>query len=206
MNNTPKTTSKPKRHLCILACSRSGTKYMSLCLREFHLAVGHERVWDYGGCGWTLLLPEWFDEYEWKSVIHQVREPISAIASMHGHVGRMWKRVATVIGPLPKGRTGNNYMLRCARYWMRWNLECEKRAAWRYRIEDIHRGSSIMPEFYERVGLTAKKGRLWPAISRTTNTRKHPTLTWADFDRFPKETRPQLIEMSRRYGYPVTRK
>ncbi len=206
MTNTSKPKSKKKRHLCILACSRSGTKYMSLCLREFHLAMGHERVWGHGGCGWTLLLPQWFNQFEWTSVIHQVREPISAISSMHGHVGRMWKRVATVIGPLPVGRNKNNWMLRCARYWMRWNRECEKRAAWRYRIEDIYEGSPIMPEFYERARLKPKKGRGWPKLSRKTNTRKHPKLTWADFDRFPKETRPQLISMSEEYGYPVTRK
>ena len=180
---------------------------MSLCLREFHLAVGHERVWEHGGCGWTLLLPEWFEQFEWTSVIHQVRDPISTISSMYTHRRpRMWDRVSSVIGPLQAGWNQNNWMLRCARYWMRWNTECEKKATWRYRIEDIYTGSPIMPEFYERVGLKAKKGRLWPEISRTMNHREHPSLTWADFDRFPKETRPQLISMARRYGYPVTRK
>lgn len=89
-----------------------------------------------------------------------------------------------------------------AKYWYYWNLEAEKKAEWRYRIEDI---DLVFDEMQERLGTPLKKESLLK-ISKKTHTRKPITqkITWSDLKiALSDEDFSNIQNLALKYGYPT---
>ena len=79
------------KKICVLAHPRCGTGYMSKCLQEMGIDVGHEVMGEDGTVNWTYLIENekpfnWIAEprssYEFDIFVHLVRDPFTAIPSI----------------------------------------------------------------------------------------------------------------------------
>jgi hypothetical protein len=160
----------PKRVL-ITGCGRSGTKYITFVLRRLGLDVGHERMGDDGIASWCMAVNAesvaWgvsASRYSFEHVLHQVRHPLDAIASIATFKEPSWRFIcahAPIVADEP-------VLLRSAKYWYHWNLEAEKIAHWRYAVEQL---PEHFEEFCERLQLQPKREAL-ERVSHDVNTRK----------------------------------
>jgi hypothetical protein len=130
----------PARKLLVTGCGRSGTKYIALVLRRLGLDVQHEAMGRDGVVSWYMAVDAEGvpfgparQDCEFEHVLHQVRHPLAVIASAASFKPQTWEFICahipvSMVDPLP---------LRCAKYWYYWNLEAERVAHWRYRVEDL---------------------------------------------------------------------
>ena len=161
-----------KRKLLITGCGRSGTKYTSLVLRNLGLDIGHEQMGNDGVASWYLAVSsnevpfgDVASNIAFEHVFHQIRHPLKVISSATTFAAESWdficQRTSIDINePL---------ILRCAKYWLYWNLEAEKCAEWHYRIEDFQ---DVFHDFCARLNIPADESVL-KTLSPDTNTRKH---------------------------------
>lgn len=186
----------------VLSCSRSGSTYASVFFKQLGFDFGHESLREDGGVGWPLLMVverEFFDV-----VLHQVRNPWDAIASMPTHVESMWKKIYRFLGEeMPKGRPE-----RCLKYWIEWNKRCEEIASMTYRVEDLRRGTTLVDEMSRM--LCFRIGAV-PEVSRTTNSRRKMhgrRYLGADTKEYFRKNNFLLyceaMELCERYGYDVS--
>jgi len=82
--------------IVIIGCARSGTKYISSLFNKVGYDVGHEKLGKDGIASWGLVPDSGkvpygpsFSELRGRdmTVIHQVREPLAAIASIETLAG-----------------------------------------------------------------------------------------------------------------------
>jgi hypothetical protein len=164
------------RKLLITGCGRSGTKYIALLMRRLGLDVRHEELGVDGVASWYMAVDTNEVPFgpalrgcEFEHIHHQLRHPLAVIASASTFKRQTWEFICAHIPvslrePLP---------LRCAKYWYYWNLEAEKVAHWRYRVEDLSTVFQAMcrrlevpgdPALLERVPMdlnTRSRGRLY---------------------------------------------
>lgn len=158
------------RKLLITGCGRSGTKYITFLLQRLDLDVGHEKLGRDGVASWYMAVDA--DsvpfgparrEVTFEYVYHQVRHPLSVIASATTFKDVSWQFICA---HQPIG-LDEPLLLRCAKYWYYWNLEAEKIAQSRYRVEDLH---ASIEALCERLGRKADRARI-ESVSKDVNTR-----------------------------------
>lgn len=209
-----------KRKLLIVACARSGTRYISHVWRQVGLDVQHEATGADGTSSWYFAAPNsdlvppphkvWengkhrhYDGIKrqdvlYEHVFHQIRHPLKTMGSVIKIVGAPdWEYVRHHLKiALPKSRLG-----KAAIYWLRWNALCESVAEYSYRVEDIDR---VWSRMLSTVDLPP---RVVPPVSRTLHSqhgyRKAEVVTWADVIRFSPVIAAQCQRQAARYGYEV---
>ena len=62
--------------------------------------------------------------YRFKHIFHQVRHPLKTIASFHLANERSWRYVFKHI---PEMKIHEKIIVRCAKYWVYWNLMAEEK-------------------------------------------------------------------------------
>jgi len=199
--------------LLVTGCGRSGTGYTSQLLQESGLVIGHERLEKDGCVSWPMALD---GEYEvwgpsakglhFKHVFHQVRHPLDVISSWHTNTGeatpgllKTWKYVYDHI---PQIKPEEPLLVRCAKYWYYWNLEAEKKAEWRYRIEDIN---LVVDEMEQRLGVSLNR-TAFSNLRKDVNTRLpiKKWVTWLDLKQaLTEEDFSRIQAMALKYGYPT---
>ena len=164
-----------RKTLLITGCGRSGTKYATFVLRRLGLDVRHEKMGEDGVASWfmavdakTVPFGDASRNFVFNHVFHQVRHPLTVIPSVASFKEDTWRFVCAH-APID---INERLLLRCAKYWYYWNLNAEKIADWRYRIEDFE---TVFNPFCERLGVVPDT-RVLEQISRDVNTRK---LGWA---------------------------
>lgn len=154
---------RTRKRLLITGCGRSGTKYVTHLLRRLGLDVPHERMGADGIASWAMAVDAdavvWGvspRDYDFEHVFHQVRDPREVIASATTFKPRSWDFICAHT-PVP---ADDPVVLRAAKYWYYWNLEAEKIAGWRYRIDAL---ADVFEEFCARLHLTriAMFSRRW---------------------------------------------
>jgi hypothetical protein len=168
----------------ITGCGRSGTSYTAAALRACGLDVGHEEP-GVGGVVSSVWVVE--DTYypsfhaqhrpQFDLVLHQVRHPLPTIGSLTTAQDSSLRWNARHI----ELDLHQEKVLVAAQYWLNWNLLCESRAQYRYRIEAVTPGFRLVA----------------PEVSVRLNSRKHRQVKWSDLGKYETSIR----EMSRRYGY-----
>jgi hypothetical protein len=160
-----------RKRLLITGCGRSGTKYITHLLRRLGLDVRHERMGEDGITSWGMAVDAgcvaWgvpFRNFAFDHVFHQVRDPREVIASATTFKPDSWSfiRAHTPIS------LDEPVLLRAAKYWYYWNLEAEKIAHWRYRIDTFH---EVFDEFCSRLRLTPDR-RVLEHVDPDVNTRR----------------------------------
>lgn len=160
-----------RKRLLITGCGRSGTKYVTHLLRRLGLDVPHERMGEDGIASWGMAVAAdavtWgvpASGYDFDHVFHQVREPRQVIASVTTFKPRSWAFICAHT-PIP---LDDPILLRAAKYWYYWNLEAEKIARWRYRIDNFQ---DVFEEFCGRLTLTPDRS-VFAQVDADVNTRK----------------------------------
>jgi hypothetical protein len=160
-----------RKHVLVTGCGRSGTKYISFVLRRLGLDVGHERMGNDGIASWCMAVNAesvaWgvpASHYRFEHVLHQVRHPLEAIASIATFKEPSWRFIYAHT-PIAANEP---LLLRSAKYWYHWNLEAEKIAQWRYAVEQF---PERFDEFCERLQVAPRREAL-ERVNRDVNTRK----------------------------------
>lgn len=194
-----------KRNIIILTgCGRSGTTFSSKWLTEAGLKIGHERLLKDGISSWflvsskknVLLGPSLYDLRHFKkSIIHQVRNPLNAIASMQASGHLSWKFLANEI---PINYSEDSKILMAMKYYYYWNLKAEEIADVRIQAEKFT--AEIIP-FLQSRNISLPKGV--PALDQKSkvNTRSHNTLTWDDLINADSDLAQKIKDLGIRYGY-----
>jgi hypothetical protein len=201
------------RDLLVLACARSGTKYMTRALIERGVNVAHECMGEHGTvsnyfavdadaypkCGHGQAHPEGRRaRYTFGTVLHQVRHPLAVIPSVVNIVNKENRAWISSFIDIDARLPGPVW---AALYWMRWNdLIAHQGPDLTYRIEEI---DDIWLHLRHLVNTRCEPRR---EISKTTNAstgnRKAERLTWEQAaNKCGKFTTYALREAAARYGY-----
>jgi hypothetical protein len=190
--------------LLIIGCGRSGTRYTSKVLGRCGLKIGHEREGKDGMTSWMSIgRPGELESHSF--IFHQVREPLGVISSFQTVMDRTWR---TVFEVEPRITREEPKLLRCMKYWLYWNQNCEAMARGTYRVEDI-RGT--LPEMLSLMGLEPTDGVIANAMEVATNdhtrTKGHKVsdtyvrVGWGDLEREDADICEQIRDQAVRYGY-----
>lgn len=197
-----------ERILLITGCGRSGTQYTHDFLNKSGLQVGHESVREHGSVSWLLNSDaSWAPwgplrkDFRFKHVFHQVRDPLKVIQSFYNVPPRAtWKWIAETVKEI---HLDDPDLVKCAKYWIHWNLLAESRSEWTYRIEDFDRDYMQMAV---RLQYPLKKSVL-NTVPKTTNTKVRSDdviITWELLQaELPPELYQQLVDLAAHYGYKV---
>jgi hypothetical protein len=188
----------------ITGCGRSGTAYSSRLLGELGADVLHETMGLDGIASWLLAVDAdsapWGpvrSQFHYRTVLHQVRHPLAAIASAQTFQPESWEYIATHI---PCGLE-EPLLLRCAKYWHYWNLEAERIAAWTYRLEEL---PAVFDRFCQATRCLPDRSCL-EAVSTAANSRKaqYREIGWGELARLDPRLTDKIKEQAARYGYRV---
>lgn len=206
----------PERDLLITGCARSGTAYVSQVLNACKLNVGHETDGAYGISSWVMAIPAdqtpWGparNNYSFRHVFHQVRDPLKTISSVFTTEGT--KSWAFITMHIPQISLADLHIIRAAKYWYYWNLQAEAAAEWTYRLEDL---DNLREEFERRLGVQLDSQK-WGSIAKNANPRhlkppragyiqtdKPTEFTWDDLEReLPLELFHKIQLLAQKYGY-----
>lgn len=193
--------------ILITAIGRSGTAYIARILRSIGLDVHHESFGRDGTASWYWAAFRRSDTSaisrrcrppilnrtpRFRAILHQVRDPLNAIASFSTANESSWEWIYANTPVHPS----DPLLKRCSEAWLHWNRMAEEISDWTYRIESL---GSVWPEFCARVGVSAPPGSV-PNIPHTINSRPHRTLSWEDI-RTLTPTSGEIEAMAKRYGY-----
>ncbi len=217
------------RKLLILACARSGTKYIHKVWKKAGLDIGHEYTGRDGSAThfWAVDAEKCL-EFPWESpkdrkahigerrsdftfgnTWHQIREPLACITSNSLVIPRNeWAWLRQYI-PLPAGKHDTKYLSML--YWLHWNTLCEDYADTSYRIEDIEHEWPLLTNMLGMGGVPlpnvdkqTNRAKRWskPFVDREA-IKKAPDLTWADLDAIDPILTGLIMTKADRFGYRV---
>ncbi len=194
--------------LLVTGCGRSGTTYIAELLQKSGLEIFHERLGKDGCASWFMASKDdhlsnelIVNAIKFKHIFHQVRNPLDVITSWY--TNKMDPRSWTFIYKnIPEIDPKEPLLVRCAKYWYYWNLLVEKKAHWRYRIEDI---AEVLPEMGQRLQTEIDKEiltQIQPNINSWSNTSKK--VSWSDLKNALSEHDFNNIQnLAIKYGYAV---
>jgi hypothetical protein len=173
--------------LIIIGCGRSGTTYIAKIFQSIGLDIKHEKMGVNGTSDWHLTTGSLDGK---ATILHQVRHPLKAIASMFTAPLSTWKSINKYI-PL----TLKNILVDGMRYWYFWNLIAESKACYTYRIENLKN------EWDKLCGLIGIDEISYGSVSVSTNSRMHGSITWEDMEKADAMLSTMIRRLSVKYGY-----
>lgn len=192
---------KKERKLLITGCGRSGTKYISELLKQNGYDVGHEEDGADGIASWSMTIaqgePVWgpsFQEYEFDTIIHQVRNPVKVISSLHTFLDQSWDYIKKYI-PIDEN---DSKLIMCAKYWYYWNLEAEKISQFTYRIEDI---DLVLPKIINILGGEKYSEEILEELPRDINKRSHDLIPLEKIRDEDEKLYDNILKLALKYGY-----
>ena len=169
--------------ILVTGCPRSGTYYTAALLQHVELDVRHEQVGKDGTVSWMLAVDaptypyghvnERRSDYDFAQVVHLVRHPLDAIASITTIGTESWDWIAEHCPPV---RVYESKWERAACFWWHWNQLCRAQADSWVQLESL-------PDL--------------PGLPR--NGRRHGPLEWPDLLRM--EWGGACSALGGEYGY-----
>ncbi len=203
--------------ILILGTGRCGTRFMAKVLQMCGLDVQHELCGEHGTSShffhsdfhWYPYLP-WYpdrahygerrDDYEFKHVIHMVRNPLTCIPS----IAKIFQALEwEFMEDLGYDVMGKGKILRCMKmyYWI--NMAVEPQIAHpsthRFKIERIQFDWKKLP-FHSEFNLPMKPPREKPINVGSGYRRSQPT-TWKELKKIDLDLANEIQRMAKRYGY-----
>ena len=182
----------------ITGCPKSGTQYMYLMLKDkFKMNVGHESDKPEGMVSWRSVHPkEPTDRYKVK--LHQVRDPIGSINSMHCLHGQDLSYMEDS-GIVSFGEDGP--ILRAMKIWYYWNLNAELMCHFTYRVEQL---DDILPIFCELIGRETDHSEI-KKMRKTHNSwknkKEYGSSTWDSIMNTDEKLGGRIRKLADKYGY-----
>ncbi len=192
----------------ITGTGRSGTHFTSAALLALGVDAPHEAVGRDGCVSWKHAVNGTFEyigkgrvsrieDPGFKTVVHQVRDPLKVIASMQTFSLSSWYYIAKSV----EIQMTAPPLVTAMQAWVGWNELIEQRASWRFRIEDI---DAVFPELCQRIGLGSRALPTLPASRRDSRSHRYKPLVWADLDCASRDWGRLVQGMAERYGYPFS--
>ena len=199
----------------ITGCGSAGTKYISRVLKRLGYSMPHERMGHGGSVSFYAVGLQEDIRADFDVILHQVREPIASISSIH--TMRFWEMDevslsgVNILKTMPQLRD-ENYTLQCAKYWYWWNLAAEKMSSQTYRIEELTSGNN--PEMFKCWRDTLQLSAVGYAdfldamqSTKKTNTRvkrsEYREISWGSLAALDPHLTDKIRSLASRYGYGV---
>lgn len=213
-----------KPFFLITGCGSSGTKYAMKIFRACGVRVTHEdrarnldglsswycginKVFPRGQHGYRYTLPP-FNAMTWDRfpkdrktvVLHQTRNPLKTISTNQRFSAPSWHYVNLCLPD--KVKLEDPLLLRCMKYWYYWNIEIEKIADFRYKVEEIVDTWPQICSIIERPELIEKIGEV-KNMRKDVNSKisKYEPRTWDDLYEQDYELATKIHEIGTKYGY-----
>src|SRR5690349_19921175 len=139
------------KRLLVTGCGRSGTKYTAELLKKLGLDVPHEHMGVDGIATWCMAVACDYSPWgggsrdvRFGTVIHLVLQSTKVTPALTTITTTSWECIVIVI-PCP---VDEPILLRATKHRYYCNLEAEKVASWRYRLETL---PNVFQEFCTRV-------------------------------------------------------
>lgn len=186
-----------KKTFLIIGCGRSGTCYISNVFKNAGYSVSHETLnGKYGDVSWFMTF-ENDRKFEYKVILHQIRNPIDSISSIQTILPRSWKYI---LARIPEISNSDTLITKCAKYWLYWNKEAEKRADISYTLESI---PNFLGTLNQILGTSLEKKHLKLSATKY-NRRTHSTITWSYLKtHLDPILLNELIEYAKKWDYKV---
>ena len=176
--------------ILISAHPRRGTLYINKLLNLLKIKVKHEKQGRDGTVSWKHITYPETKKYD--IILHQTRHPLKVISSAimfkHFDFEYMFKFIDE-----PSQKNKLTYLMWT---WLNWNKYIEKKAHWRYKIENI---KIIFPKFCKKIGLPSSTNI--PLLPPTIHSIEHPDLTWNDLYENNKILCKKITKLAKKYGY-----
>lgn len=204
----PESASRLKRFLLITGCSRSGTTFIADALSLCGLDIGHEIMGDDGCSSWFMCLDD--GEGPWKNcptakgidfehIFHQVRYPLDAISSIYATEHPL--AIQFFSNNIPEINPWDSNLVKSCKFWYYWNLYAEKKAEWRYQIEQIE---EVWDEMGLRLGIALDRNVLKEISPKTNHRKRQVQFTWLELaEKLPEDLFAKIQELALRYGYSI---
>jgi hypothetical protein len=189
--------------IAITGCARAGTAYAATLLHHLGYEVGHEELLPDGIVSWPLAAAT--IESPWGPspakilaiadvVVHQTREPLSAIRSIQTLADSSWEFICAK-SPC---RREDTLLLRSAKYWLHWNLMSERIASRTYRLESIR---DELPRLFEDLGRPPVRTDVDSVPRANARPAVGAPLTWDSLRRESATVADEVAALAARYGY-----
>ena len=177
----------------VLGTGRCGTMYLHRVCKQAQLDFPHESAGRHGGVGWGLVVAAAAGQLpEGSLVLHQVREPLSCIASLTTFTDLHWRRLEWMgfdFDDVP--------LVRAMKYYLAWNRFCEANSSLSYQVRDL-KGERVQRIFEEALETELP----WSGVPTDTNSRRHGELTDTDMT----QADPSLADEIQRYWLELVEK
>lgn len=193
--------------ILVTGCGRSGTHYVARVMQAMGLDVGHEAIGKDGCVSWKHIVSGDFvvnkkrvsrttaiNSEGFSTIIHQVRDPLKVISSMQTFGDATLDFMAKSIeldrsAPL---------IYQAMQGYLGWNLLVEKKAVWRFKIEDFEQ---IFAEFCSKVGLPGQPLPSLDKKARDSRKKRYRELKWQDLNGYSPDLTEKIMKMATDYGY-----
>jgi hypothetical protein len=191
--------------IAITGCARAGTAYTATLLHHFGYEVGHEELLPDGIVSWPIAAAT--IESPWGPspakiltiadvVLHQVREPLSAIRSVLTLADSSWDFICATT-PCKKD---DPLLMRAAKYWLHWNLMSENVASRTYRLESIR---DEVPALIAALGRPPVRTDVDSVPRANARPSVGPPVTWDALRTASTTLADEIAALAVRYGYPA---
>jgi len=179
--------------LLVTGCGRSGTAYTARVLQLHGLDIGHEQVGNDGTVDWHAASR--LDDFADYVVVHQVRHPLRAIASITTLSAASWRFVARHTAALANAAL----LRRAASHWFMWNRLIEQRG---YPIRRVEQLGNWLGELLAPFNIVPDVSKLMQ-VPITLNTRSghYTKITWASLEALDRKLCARIYDKARQYGY-----
>ena len=168
------------------------------------LKIGHERLKRDGVSSWFIasqldkvpLGPSLIDLKKHKLLIlHQVREPLSAISSMQSLGSPSWRFLEKLI---PISLQNDSKIVLAMKYYYYWNLKTEEIASIRVKAENF--GERIK-DILDQYNIIYKDQNITINEKTKVNTRLHSKLSWDDLTKEDRVLAEKIKSLAKKYNY-----
>lgn len=181
---------------------------MADLLKECGLDVKHELIGKDGCSSWFMGIDAkkvpWANRPSSKGIhfdhiFHLVRNPLGVISSVYATEHP--KAFKYFCDNIPEINDSDTRLVKSAKFWYYWNLYVEKRAEWRFQIEQIE---TVLDEMAYRLGITIDKTILQKVSKQTNHRDRSVHFTWLKLSELlPADLFQKIQEMAIRYGYSI---
>lgn len=183
----------------ITGTPRAGIRYISYVCDSLELDVPHEVEFGENGiASWKGVAGKYDVTNKVDHVLHQVRNPLHVISSLHTLMENSFRTINDVVDI---DFWNKDLTVKCIKTYIYWNKLIEKKACWRYKIEELYNDDVWLKWCeYMNVNPNIKK----PNINKNANSRKHrkkyTPITWNDIFKYGG-LGIELNELAIKYGY-----
>lgn len=135
-------------------------------------------------------------------ILHQVRNPLDAIASCQTITDPSWEYISNFV-PI---YNDESLVYRCMQYWLHWNRLARESSTWTYKIEELPEQYDNFCKKIKREDLiTQEKKDIIAVFNKNLNTRdtSYRKLKREDLFNCSEELAEEIVKDGAYYGYSI---